>query len=153
MDWLIRLISEIRSVRADMNVPAAAKIKLLIKQANATTKERLATYEEIIKRMARIETIGFTETAPKGSLQTVVDEATIILPVADLIDLDKERGRLRKEIEKLEQDIAKVDQKLGNEQFVANAPEEVIEEHKTRKIDAQSALGKLSQALKQLETV
>ncbi|MCC7305739.1 MAG: valine--tRNA ligase [Alphaproteobacteria bacterium] len=149
--WLIRLISEIRSVRADMNVPAGAKIKLLIKQANETTKKRLAAYDEIIKRMARLESIGFTDAPPKGSLQTVLDEATLVLPIADIIDLDKERARLKKEIDRLHQEIKKVDQKLGNEQFVQNAPEEIIEEHKARKTEFTGALDKLSVALKQLE--
>ena len=151
MDWLARFISEIRSVRSDMNVPAAAKIQLLIKDANKQSQERLKAYEEIIKRMARIENIELSTTVPKGAIQTVVDEAMLILPIADIIDLDKERERLRKEIEKLEQDIQKVDQKLGNEQFVANAPEEIITEHKQRKIDAKAKLDKFSQALKQLE--
>jgi valyl-tRNA synthetase len=151
IDWMIRLISEIRSVRADMNVPAGAKIQLLLKQAGPETKERLKKYDEIIRRMARLESIGFVDQAPKGSLQTVLDEATLILPIADIIDLDKERARLRKEIEKLQQEIKKVDQKLGNEQFVQNAPEEIIDEHKARKSEFSGTLDKLSQALKQLE--
>ena len=151
IDWMIRLISEIRSVRADMNVPAGAKIQLLMKQANKETQARLKNYEEIIKRLARLESIGIVDTAPKGSLQTVLDEATIILPIADIIDLDKERARLRKEIDRIQQEIKKVDQKLGNEQFVQNAPTEILEEHKTRKTEFSGALDKLNTALKQLE--
>ncbi len=101
--------------------------------------------------MARLESIALTDKAPKGSLQTVLDEATIILPIADIIDLDKERARLRKEIEKLQQEIKKVDTKLENKQFVDNAPPEIIEEHKTRKTEFTGTLDKLSLALKQLE--
>src|SRR5690606_29740264 len=71
MDWLIRFISEIRSVRADMNVPAAAKIRLLVKGANAETQKRLGAYDEIIRRMARLESIEETKEAPKGSIQTI----------------------------------------------------------------------------------
>lgn len=151
IDWMIRLISEIRSVRADMNVPAGAKIQLLVKQASKETQAHLKDYEEVIKRLARLESIALVDTAPKGSLQTVLDEATIILPIADIIDLDKERARLRKEIDRIQQEIKKVDQKLGNEQFVQNAPAEILEEHKTRKNEFSGALDKLSTALKQLE--
>lgn len=151
MNWMIRLITEIRSVRADMNVPAAAKINLLVKGANATTQERLKTYEEIICRMARLETIGLTADAPKGAIQSVVDEATIILPIADIIDLDKERARLRKEIEKLNAELTKIHTKMADEKFVKNAPDEIIEEQKTRQANFESTLNKLSQALKQLE--
>ena len=151
MDWLIKLISEIRSVRADMNVPAAAKVKLLIKGANKATEERLARYDEILRRMARLEDVTLTSAFPTGCIQTVVEEATLGMPVADIIDLDKERERLGKEIERLKQEINKADQKLGNAEFVANAPVEVVEEHKQRKTDALSTIEKLSQALKHLQ--
>ncbi|HEY8191198.1 MAG TPA: valine--tRNA ligase, partial [Alphaproteobacteria bacterium] len=102
MVWMIRFISEIRSVRSDMNVPAGAKILLLVKDAGAETKDRLTRYDEIIRRMARLERIELTDKKPPGgSIQTVVDEATLVLPIADIIDLDKERQRLKKEIDKL----------------------------------------------------
>ncbi|MCC6597490.1 MAG: valine--tRNA ligase [Alphaproteobacteria bacterium] len=152
MDWLIRLISEIRSVRADMNVPAGAKIRLLVKDAGAATKTRLEEYGEIIQRMARIETISLSDSVPKGSIQVVLDEALLILPIADIIDLDAERARLRKQLEKLEQDLQKTRQKLDNEQFVQNAPPEIITEHKERVTDALALQEKLTQALAQLET-
>jgi len=151
MDWLIKLISEIRSVRADMNVPAGAKIPLLVKDAGEQTQKRLKTYEEIILRMARIETIGTTDAVAKGAIQTVVDEATLILPIADIIDLDKERERLKKQIEKLSSDINKIDQQLDNKKFIANAPEEVVEEKRGLKAEAEAAKNKLELALKQLE--
>ncbi|HTK84917.1 MAG TPA: valine--tRNA ligase [Patescibacteria group bacterium] len=152
IDWVIRFISEIRSTRSDMNVPAGAKIKLLVKDASTQTKTRLQAYDEVVCRMARLEDIDASPKAmPKGSLQTVVDEATLIMPVANVIDVDKERLRLRKEIDKLKSDIEKVEQKLGNSQFVDNAPKEVVDEHRARKADAEAALKKFIQALKQLE--
>ncbi len=151
MDWLIAVVSEIRSVRADMNVPAGAKIQLLVKGASDVTRESFADYEEIIKRMARIENIAHTDMAPKGAIQTIVDEATLILPIADIIDLDAERERLKKRISKLEDDINKINQQLGNQAFVANAPEEILEEKKTLLIEAETAREKFSAALEQLE--
>jgi valyl-tRNA synthetase len=152
MSWLIRFISEIRSVRADMNVPAGAKIKLLVKGAGADTKAQLKEYEEIILRLARLESLQLSEQdIPPGSIQTVVDEATLILPIADIIDLDKERERLKKQIIKLEQDIKKISQKLDNKKFIENAPEEIVAEQKQRREEAEQVLGKLSAALNQLE--
>jgi valyl-tRNA synthetase len=151
LDWLIRFISEIRSVRSDMNVPAAAKIRLLVREASAQTQARLKAYDEIIVRMARLESVEITPAQPPvGSIQTVVDEATLILPIATIIDLDKERQRLQKEIDRLRSDISKIDQKLGNEQFVRNAPPEVVEEQRTRRNEAENVLHKLSNALEQL---
>ena len=152
INWLCRMITDIRSVRADMNVPAAAKIRLLVKDASVTTQTRLKTYDDLIRRLARLETVEVTTSPlPKGAVQIILNEATLALPIADIIDLDKERARLKKEIEKLTADIGKVDQKLGDQKFVANAPEEIIEEQKSRKAEWTSTMQKLSQALKQLE--
>lgn len=151
MEWVQKFISEIRSVRADMNVPAGAKIKLSVKGASEETQARLKSHDEILKRMARLESIALADEAPKGALQTVVGEATLILPIADIIDLDAERDRLKKQIEKLEANVQKLSKKLENEQFVANAPAEVVEENRARVAEDQSIIGKLSAALKQLE--
>lgn len=151
MSWLIRLVTEIRSVRQDMNVPAAAKINLLVKGASTQTQERLNNYDEIIKRMARLESIALSADAPKGAIQSVVDEATIILPIADIIDLDKERARLRKEIDKLNAELAKITAKMSDKKFVDNAPAEIIDEQKSRQANFTATLNKFTQALKQLE--
>lgn len=149
--WLIRSISNIRSVRADMNVPAGAMVRLLVKDAGANTVQYLKTYDEILRRMARIESVALSNEVPKGSIQTIVDEATFVLPIAEIIDLDKERDRLRKEIEKLRVNIGKIDQKLSDEKFVTGAPAEIIAEQKSRKADNEATIEKLSAALKQLE--
>ncbi|MBL4804339.1 MAG: valine--tRNA ligase, partial [Alphaproteobacteria bacterium] len=151
MDWLIRIISEIRSVRADMNVPAGAKVQLLVKDACDETKAGFEAFDEILKRIARLENIEMTDNAPKGSIQTVVDKTTLILPIADIIDLDAERARLKKQISKLEDDIKKIEQKLDNKKFIENAPEEIVAEQKTRKAEAETTRNKLENALKQLE--
>lgn len=151
IDWLIKSITEIRSVRSDMNVPAAAKVRLMVKDASADTVARLKTYDEILRRMARLESISVSDDVPKGSIQTVVGEATYVLPIAEIIDLDKERDRLKKEIGKLTANIEKIDQKLADEKFVANAPAEIIAEQKSRRAENEAMLSKFSSALKQLE--
>ncbi len=151
MNWLIRLISEIRSVRSDMNVPAGAKIPMLLKGASKETIANIDSYKDIIQKMARIDTIDETNEPPKGAIQSVVDEMAIILPIADIIDLDAERERLQKQINKLEQDIKKISQQLDNKRFIDNAPEEIVAEKKTQKEEAENTRKKLSQALKQLE--
>ena len=151
MEWIISIISEIRSVRADMNVPAGAKIQLLVKDANEQCQWGFKEYDEILKRMARLENIEFVDEAPKGAIQAVVDTITLILPVADIIDLDAEKERLKKQLGKLEDDIKKVNAQLENKNFVERAPEEVIEEKKAQAAEAQNLHAKISAALKQLE--
>lgn len=151
INWLIKIIGDIRSVRTDMNVPAGAKTNLVVVGAGAETSARLTRHAEILARMARVEKVELMTATPKGAVQFVVQEATFCLPIADIIDLDKERVRLTKEIDRLTGDIAKIDAKLGDEKFVANAPAEIIEEQKTRKSDAVAVIEKLSAALKQLQ--
>jgi valyl-tRNA synthetase len=148
--WVLKFISDIRSVRSDMNVPAGARLDLLIKGSNAESDARLKTYDEILRRMARLNSIEKTSVVPKGSLQSILEESTLILPVADIIDLDKERARLQKEIEKLSSEISKLDQRLANQDFISKADPETIEEQKTRKIDAEQTAVKLKQAIEQL---
>jgi valyl-tRNA synthetase len=150
INWLIKMVTEIRSVRSDMNVPAAAKVTLVMKDASSVTQSRLKTYDEILRRMARLETVIISQDIPKGSIQTVVDEATLALPIAEIIDLNKERDRLNKEIGKLAANIEKINQKLADEKFVANAPSEIIEEQKSRRAENEAMLNKFSTALKQL---
>jgi valyl-tRNA synthetase len=151
MNWVVRLISDIRSVRADMNVPAAAKIQMLMKGASAVNQKRLKTYNDIICRLARLENAEVSEApAQKGAIQIVLDEANIILPIADVVDIDQERARLKKEIEKVSQNIEKINKMLSNPGFLAKAPEEVVEEQKETMRDAENVRQKLSQALKQI---
>jgi len=151
MDWVLRLIAGVRAVRSEMNVPAASKIRLRLKGADATTKTRLQGHQEEILRLARLEEAVADEApAVNGDVQIVLDGATVLLPLAGVVDLAKETLRLKKELEKAAAEIAKVDAKLGNEAFVSKAPEEVIEEQKERRAGAVQTASKLREALARL---
>jgi len=149
--WLQRVISDIRSVRTDMNVPASAKLDVLIMGADARAQKWFAVHEAVIFKMARVKSLETVTSMPQGAIQIVIGDMTLGLPVADIIDLDKERGRLQQQIQKLEKDIKQIDGKLSNQGFVQNAPEEVIEEQKQRKEEAHIIIEKLALALKQLD--
>ncbi len=149
-NWLVTLISDIRSARSELNVPAGAKLKLQVVGANAGTQQRLDTHRAAIERLARVEGIGTAAAAPKASLQIVLGEATYALPVGDVIDLEAESARLQKEIKKLEDEIRKIDAKLGNANFVSRAPEEVVEEQRERRAQAEQTRARLSAALTRL---
>ena len=150
MGWLVKLISDIRSARAELNVPAGAKLKLLVVGANDATTARLETHRAAIERLARIEGVEAATSAPKASLQLVVGEATYALPVGEVIDLKAESARLQKEIKKLADEVAKIDAKLGNAAFVSRAPEEVVEEQRERRTQAEQTRIRLSAALERL---
>ena len=148
--WVIRLISEVRSVRSEMNVPAGAKVPLVISGASDGTTARAKRHEETILRLARIEAMSFGK-APAGAVQIVLDEATLALPLAGIIDVAAESKRLKREIDKVGSEIRQLDAKLANEKFVARAPEHVVEEQRERKADAEATAARLEQALKRLE--
>jgi len=150
ISWLIRLISEVRSVRAEMNVPAGAKVPLVIAGAGEETKARVARHEETLLRLARLETLNFGKP-PQGAVQIVLDEATLALPLAGIIDIDAEQKRLKREIDKVGSEIKQLNAKLSNEKFVSRAPEHVVEEQRERKTEAEAIAAKLEQALKRLE--
>lgn len=151
INWIVRLVSEVRSVRAQMNVPAGAKIPLVLRDASSETVERIARNKDMIERLARLESIKASDETPAGAIQSVVDEATIFLPLAGVIDIDAERARLAKEIGKVDGEIKKIDGKLGNEKFLSKAPEAVIEEQRERRSDAEQTRAKLADALGRLE--
>ena len=148
INWLIDLITAIRSTRAEMNVPASAKIPLHIIGANEDTKAKVNSQILALKRLARIETIEFSEKVPANAAQLVQGEATYALPLGDVIDLEAEKARLNKSIAKLEAEIVGVDKKLSNEHFTSKAPEHVIEDQRKRKSDASEKRDKLVDALK-----
>jgi valyl-tRNA synthetase len=150
MNWLIDLVSGVRSVRAEMNVPPSARIALLLKDANVITAARLSEHRDIALTLARLSGARLTPEIPQGSAQFVLGEAVAALPLGDVIDLDKERARLAKDLKKAQEEIARFDAKLGNAAFVAKAPEEVIEEQKERRSEAAATASRLQDALQRL---
>ncbi len=152
IDWMVRLIEETRSTRSELNVPAGAKIPLLLIGADQDTEARLERYQDLIDRMARLEYSTSAETAPAGSVTFVLNGATVALPLEGVVDLPAEAARLTKDIAKLEGEISKMDAKLGNAEFVKKAPEEVVDELRERREDAAASAAKLSAALAQIRS-
>jgi valyl-tRNA synthetase len=150
LDWLVSLISGIRSVRQEMNVPAGAKVKLLVVGAGETTGIRVEANLSALTRLARLESVDYTSDVPRDSAQLILGEATFVLPLAGVIDLDAERGRLKKDIAKETVEIDKIDKKLSNEQFLAKAAEEVIDEQRSRRAEAEDRRARLTEALSRL---
>ena len=150
INWLVDLVSGVRSVRSEMNVPPAAIAPLVMVGANKATRERLQRHESAIRRLARVGDITHEATAPKGSAQIVVNEATACLPLGSLIDLKAEAQRLQKEVAKVTEEIARILKKLSNEKFVANAKEEVVAAERQKLSEYQEAQDKLQAALARL---
>ncbi|MEQ8297390.1 MAG: valine--tRNA ligase [Nitratireductor sp.] len=146
INWLVELVSGIRSVRSEMNVPPSATAPLVMVDAAPLTLERLERHGEAIRRLARVSDIAEKNEAPKGSAQIVVGEATACLPLGDLIDLKAEAARLEKEIAKLDGEISRIQKKLANEKFVARAPDDIVASEREKMAEFQASRDRLKTA-------
>jgi valyl-tRNA synthetase len=153
MEWVVAAISAIRTARAEINVPPAARVPLLVRDADAIASERLERNVNHFVQLARVERIEPTLGVPAGALQIVVEGATLILPLGELVDLEQERARLAKEIGRLDSEIAKIAAKLGNPQFLAKAKSDVIEDQREREADANRNRDRLKAAYDRLAAV
>jgi valyl-tRNA synthetase len=140
IDWLVRLVSGIRAARAELNVPPGAKLDLHVRDAGPVTQTRLARHEAALKRLARVKTLG-SEAPTGGAAQIVVDEATYMLPLEGVIDLDTERARLAKASEAAEKERDALAARLANASFVKRAKPEAVEkaraDHTEKSSDAE----------------
>ena len=149
--WVVDLVTAIRSVRAEMNIPPATLTPLVLAGASAETRARAPRWSDVIKRMARLADISFADRAPEGAVQLLVRGEIAALPLKGVIDFSAEKARLDKELAKAEADIKRVDAKLGNEKFVANAPDEIVEEEKEKRGAAVARKAKILEALERLK--
>ncbi len=145
--WIIQLVSDIRSVRAEMRVPAGAKIPLVIVGGGEKWRSRVDHHDDSLRRLARLDHISFADSAPSGGAVIVVQDATVALPLADVIDMAAERARLEKEVARIEAEIKKIDGKLANANFVNKAPAEVVEENRERRSEYEATAERLRAAV------
>jgi valyl-tRNA synthetase len=151
LDWVVRLIGQVRSVRNEMNVPPSKPSPVLLQGAGADMMGRTDRWIEAIRRLARAsEVLALDGEVPKGSAQAVLDEITIVLPLEGVIDIDAERARLTKLRDKIAAEAKKSAQKLGNADFVGRAPDEVVAEIRERLAAAESEVARLQAALDRL---
>jgi len=151
--FVIAVIAEGRSVRAELNVPPAAKPPLLALNVSASQRRILEANADAISRLLRISQIRYDAAAGADAVPFLAEGASLALPVAEFIDLAAERARLAKETAALTQEIDRSARKLANADFVARAPEEVVEENRERLAEAQAARDRLDAALKRLDAI
>jgi valyl-tRNA synthetase len=149
MEWVVSLISAIRGTRSEMNVPAASELNATITEIRPEARGWIETHGEQIRRLARLKsiTIGDTKPGQMNTIQVVVEGTTVLIDVAGAVDLGKERARLQKETASVRGELDKIAKKLGNEQFMAKAKPEAIEEQRERKAEYEATLAKLDAAV------
>jgi len=154
MDWVIALITAIRSARNEVNVKPSAMTDLLIQEADADAQRRLETYAPVIQRLARVETITAAPEgeAVKGAIQVVLGASAFAIPLAGVVDFEQEKARLNKELQKLDKELDRFNKKLSNEKFLASAPAEVVEEQRTKLAAAELQQAKVKEAMQRIES-
>ena len=156
IDWVVRFITAVRTVRAEMNVPPSVRAPVLLRDASAQTRRRAEDWLEAAGRLARVSSVSVAPDISEagggqaGSAQIVLDEATLVIPLAELIDLAAERARLERERERAAGERAKVLAKLGNADFVERARPEIVQENRDRAGRFAEEISRLEAALARL---
>ena len=151
IDWAIDLISEIRSLRSEMNIPASAKLTVYLKGAEEKSKQHLAQLDKIICTLARLESISaYDGEITPDMVQGVFKESTLLLPLKGVVDFKAEKERLKKELDNLNKYLEGYERKLSNPSFVERAPAAVVEEERRRQSEAKENKAKVEAALERI---
>ena len=153
INWAIALIDAIRSARAEMNVPAGAKVPLVQIQNDAAGSKALAANMAQIQQMARITEVTIAAKMPKGAITVSAPHATFGLPLADIIDAEAEKARLEKNMGKLAKELGGLRGRLNNPKFAASAPPEVLAETQANLSAREEEEQKLTEALARLAEI
>ena len=150
MTWVIGLIEDIRSVRAQLHVPAGARVPLVELALAAPQAAALERNRPLVARLARVDRFERAAEAPRGAITLAREGGSFCLPLAGVIDVAAERERLAKAIDKLEKESAGLRAKLANQAFLARAPEEVVDEQRARLEAAEAEIAVLRAAADRL---
>ncbi|MGY8871153.1 MAG: valine--tRNA ligase [Pseudomonadales bacterium] len=155
IEWLKGVIAGVRNIRGEMGISPAKELDILLQNGSAEDKARLDANQAFLSKLASLASITWLnpgDEAPMSATQLVGD-MQVLVPMAGLIDKDAELGRLRKEMDKLQKEISRVEGKLGNEKFVSNAPDAVIAKEKEKLDTAKSAQSQLTEQYGKIEAL
>ena len=153
MNWVISLIEAVRSARAQMHVPAGAKIPMVVTALDDAGQAAWERNETMIKRLTRVESLERVDAFPKGCVTVAVEGGSFGLPLADIIDVGGEKARLEKTLAKLAKELGGLRGRLNNPKFVESAPDEVVEEARENLALREEEEGKLKAALERLAEI
>lgn len=152
-EWLKSVVTQIRTIRSEMNVPPNKKISVFIKTAESSLIECINGNRAVFMNLIKAESIAFTDKPLEQSATAIVEHAELFIPIAGLIDKEEEIKRLSKEIKRLEDDIARSNAKLNNTGYVAKAPAAIVESEKQKLLENKQALDKLGQQLQAIASL
>jgi valyl-tRNA synthetase len=149
IEWLKAVITGIRTIRGEANIKPSQDIPLLLQDGSDADKDNAAQAENMLRRLANVTSIEWLDDGAQAPLNalSLVGDLKVMVPLAGLIDLDAERGRIGKEVDKAQQELEKIDKKLSNEAFVAKAPEAVVNKDRERAAELQTTLDTLQKQI------
>ena len=149
IEWLKAVITGIRTIRGEANIKPSQDIPLLLQDGSGADKDNAAQAENMLRRLANVTSIEWLDDGAQAPLNalSLVGDLKVMVPLAGLIDLDAERGRIGKEVDKAQQELEKIDKKLSNEAFVAKAPEAVVNKDRERAAELQTTLQTLQKQI------
>jgi valyl-tRNA synthetase len=152
MGLVIEVITALRNIRGEMNIPPADQVDALLRVKGKGDKERLQRNHPFVQNLAKVKNLRILERVqkPPYSAFAVVRNVEIFVPM-DRSKIEEEGKRLQKEISKIEKEIAFVGRKLSNEQFLSKAPPDVVQEEREKAAQYQALRGKLEENLKKIE--
>ena len=152
IEWLKAVITGIRTIRGEANIKPSQDIPLLLQDGSGADKDNAAQAENMLRRLANVTSIEWLDDGAQAPLNalSLVGDLKVMVPLAGLIDLDAERGRIGKEVDKAQQELEKIDKKLSNEAFVAKAPEAVVNKDRERAAELQTTLRTLQKQIEAL---
>ena len=151
IDWIIRLITQVRSIRAELNVSEGMKVPLFLMNAESIAITCIERHGSLIERLARLQTIQISnEKVPEGAAQSVLGMTTLVIPLDGVIDVDREQARLEKECLRLDSEINRIDKKLSNKKFRSKAPVEIVAAENIKRQEYVGSRAKVQEALKRL---
>ena len=150
IEWLIKLVGEVRTAKNELGIPPGTKMGAFVRDAGELAKARLQSQRPAIARLARLENVSIHDAPEGGSIQLVVDEATFVLPLEGVIDLGSERARIEKAIAALSKELAGLDGRLGNANFIERAKPEAVEKARADHAEKASEVERLQAALARL---
>ncbi|BBB31031.1 valine--tRNA ligase [Neptunomonas japonica] len=155
IEWLKGVISGVRNIRGEMGISPAKELDILLQNGSDEDKARLDANQTFLSKLASLASITWLKEGDKAPMSAtqLVGDMQVLVPMAGLIDKDAELGRLKKEMDKLQKEISRVEGKLGNEKFVSNAPDAVITKEKEKLDTAKSAQSQLTEQYGKIEAL
>ena len=150
VEWLIRLVGEVRTAKNELGIAPGAKMDAFVRDASPATEQRITRQQSALARLARLDSVTTGDAPEGGSVQLVVDEATFVLPLAGVIDLDAERARISKAIEAASKEAASLAGRLSNAAFVEKAKPEAVEKARADHAEKTAEAERLTAALARL---